>query len=211
MMVCAASYAVRWPAGVATMEKHILERYSRTDDGTLIVDIAAPRIEDLYNNYDQSAPYLKKDLEPNLVDYIVDCAGEVGPEPFALQFSLDTPIGHDSMSRLKDSVHTYFRYLKELELRELKGMFRTSLILFSIGIAVLTLSVWMNPLIEDSESVVSRVFAEGLTVAAWVSLWEALATFLINWAPHRRRIRLYERIAAAPLRFNPLRPAIDKT
>ena len=210
------------------MEKHILERYSRTDDG--MAEIAKTgtqeallgrmqtrkelyeliRYED-YNNYDQSAPYLKKDLEPNLVDYIVDCAGEVGPEPFALQFSLDTPIGHDSMSRLKDSVHTYFRYLKELELRELKGMFRTSLILFLIGIAVLTLSVWMNRLIEDSESVVSRVFAEGLTVAAWVSLWEALATFLINWAPHRRRIRLYERIAAAPLRFNPLRPAIDKT
>jgi len=55
------------------------------------------------------------------------------------------------------------------------------------------------------DSVVSRVFAEGSTVTAGVSLWEALATFLINRAPYRRRIRLYERIAAAPLRFNPPR------
>jgi hypothetical protein len=28
-----------------------------------------------------------------------------------------------------------------------------------------------------------------------VSLWEALAMFLVNWAPHRRLIRMYERIA----------------
>ena len=183
------------------MEKGILERYARTPDGKVIVDIAASRVEELYNNYDKSAPYLKKDLDSDLVDYVVDCVKEVGPEAFALQFSLETPVEADAMSRLKDSVGTYFRYLKQLELRELRNMFRTSMILFSIGIAVLTLSVWMNRLIETSESVLSRVFAEGLTVAAWVSLWEALATFLINWTPHRRRMRLYERIAAAPVRF----------
>jgi hypothetical protein len=34
-----------------------------------------------------------------------------------------------------------------------------------------------------------------------VSLWEALAMFLVNWAPHRRLIRMYERIAKADVRF----------
>ena len=43
--------------------------------------------------------------------------------------------------------------------------------------------------------------AEGLTIVAWVSLWEALAMFLVNWAPHRRLIRMYERIAKADVRF----------
>jgi hypothetical protein len=38
-------------------------------------------------------------------------------------------------------------------------------------------------------------------IAAWVSLWEALAMFLVNWAPHRRLIRMYERIAKADVRF----------
>jgi hypothetical protein len=191
------------------MEKGILERYSRTPDGKVIVDIAASRVEALYNNYDKSAPYLKKDLDSDLVDYIVECVKEVGPEGFALQFSLETPVDPESMARLKDSIGTYFRYLKQLELRELRNMFRTSMILFLIGIAVLTLSVWMNRLIETSESVLGRVFAEGLTVAAWVSLWEALATFLINWTPHRRRIRLYERIGAAPVRFRHVSPPQD--
>ena len=99
------------------------------------------------------------------------------------------------------SIPKYFFYLKELEFRELKRMSRTSLILVLIGVSVLTLSVWVNKILANSESVVAQVFAEGLTIAAWVSLWEALATFLINWAPHHRQIKLFERIADAPVFF----------
>jgi hypothetical protein len=185
------------------METGILERYSRTTDGRVIVDIAAGRIEELYNDYDRSAPYVKKDLEPDLVDYIVDCVRELGEEKFALQVSVDTPVEAEQMARLKISINKYFLYLRDLEVRELKGMFRTSFILLVVGIAILTLSVWLNRFIQVHETVVSRVFAEGLTVAAWVSLWEALATFLINWLPHRRQIKLYARIANAPVVFNP--------
>ena len=184
------------------MEKPILERYARGEDGRLVIDVTAGRIEDLYNYYDKSAPYLKKDLEPELVDYLVECVREIGREPFAVRFRLDTPVDADGMARLKESVGRYFLYLKQVELGELRSMFRTSLILLAVGLAILTLSVWFNRSIETDETVVGRVFAEGLTVAAWVSLWEALATFLINWMPHRRRIRLYERIAAVPLLFN---------
>jgi hypothetical protein len=183
------------------MEKDILERYARSSDGVVIIDIAANRIEELYNDYDKSAPYLKKDLEQDLVDYLVDSVREVGKEKFAIRFSIAGTVDPAPMSRVKMSIQKYFFYLKELERRELKRMFRTSLILFVIGIAILTLSVWMNRMFETDETVVIRVFAEGLTVAAWVSLWESLATFLINWAPHRRRIRLYERIAEAPVLF----------
>lgn len=189
------------------MEKDILERYARSSDGGVIIDIAAKRIEDLYNDYDKSAPYLKKDLEQELADYLVDSVREVGKEKFTIQFSIAGAVATTPMSRVKMSIHNYFSYLKELERRELKRMFRTSLILFVIGIAILTLSVWVNRIFEVDATVVSRVFAEGLTVAAWVSLWESLATFLINWAPHRRKIRLYERIAGAPVLFRKMPPA----
>jgi hypothetical protein len=49
--------------------------------------------------------------------------------------------------------------------------------------------------------VTANVFAEGLTVAAWVSLWEALAVLLIEWFPHRKNIVLYRRLANAELVF----------
>ncbi len=43
------------------------------------------------------------------------------------------------------------------------------------------------------------------------SLWEALATFLINWLPHWRQIELYQRITEAPVVSNRFPPtaAVD--
>jgi hypothetical protein len=40
-----------------------------------------------------------------------------------------------------------------------------------------------------------------LTVAAWVSLWESIATFLIEWNPNRREIELCDRLATASVFF----------
>jgi hypothetical protein len=59
----------------------------------------------------------------------------------------------------------------------------------------------LNERLDAEASVMGSVFAEGLTVAAWVSLWESLATFLIHWTPRRRRIRLFESIAQSDVLF----------
>ena len=119
------------------MQKYILDRYSRDSDGRLIIEIAAERIEDLYNDYQKTAPFMKKDLEQGLVDYIVDCVSEIGKEEFILQFSIAGTMDSEKISRVKLSIREYFNYLKELELREMNRMSRTSLILFFIGITLL--------------------------------------------------------------------------
>lgn len=191
------------------MEKYILERYTHTPDGKVIIDIAASKIEDLFSYYDRSAPYLKKDLDQELVDYIVDACRDIGNAPFILQFSIDNLLDEEAMSRLRQSIPRYFLYLKELEIRDLKRMFRTSTTLLLVGLVLLTLSVWVNLRLETDARVISHVFAAGLTVAAWVSLWEALATFLINWLPHRRRIKRCNRIANAPIHFSQVKDSTD--
>ena len=184
------------------MQKPILDRYSRSSDGSLIIEIAADKVEDLYNDYQKSAPFLKKDLEQELVDYIVDSVSEIGNEKILLQFSISGVTGQERIARVKLSIREYFHYLMELESREMRRMFRTSLILFLIGITLLVLLLWFNQLVQTHDSMLTRILTEGLTVAAWVSLWEALATFLINWAPHRRQIKLFRRIADAPVAFD---------
>jgi hypothetical protein len=185
------------------METPILDRYTRTDEGRLIIDIAASRVEELYSDYDNTANFLKKDLEPDLVDYLVESAREIGKLPFAIRFSFPGTVDAEATLRVCQSISTYFTYLTHLEKRQLRQMFRTSFIMLLAGLAILTLSVRLNLHVEHSTSVVARVFAEGLTVAAWVALWNALATFLLNWAPYRRLLVLYARIAAAPVMFSP--------
>lgn len=68
-------------------------------------------------------------------------------------------------------------------------MFRRSAIFFVLGIAILFASVSLNRLLGPERSVTANVFAEGLTIAAWVSLWEALAIILIEWFPPSQEYR----------------------
>ena len=188
--------------GIAGMTKRILERYARTNDGRVIIDIAAGRIADLYDDFDRHAPYLKKELDQGLVEYLIDSVREIRREPFLIQFSLSDPVDSPALERVKTSLQNYFLYLKELEARELRRLLRGSLILLIIGIAILTASVLVNGRPAVREVLLGKVIAEGLTIAAWISLWEALARFLLKWPPHRWMIRMYERIATADVQVH---------
>ena len=183
------------------MKREILDRYARTQEGSVIIDINAGKVEDLYNDYDRYAPYIKKELDAELVEYIIDSVDEIGSEPFVIRFHLITPVTPELASRLSGSIAGYFHYLRELELRAFKQLIRKSLYLLMIGLLFITASVWLNSHFEETMGVLQQVFAEGLTIVGWVSLWEAVALFLIDWMPHRRRIRMYERIAHSGLDF----------
>jgi len=84
----------------------------------------------------------------------------------------------------------------------MKDMLKKSVTLLFIGAFIATISVFMHQSELMNRSIGYAVMAEGLTVAAWVSLWEALATFLIKWVPYKKKISLYKRIANAKIRFN---------
>lgn len=183
------------------MKENILDRYGRTRDKKVIIDIAAAKIDDLYNDLDKYAPYRKKELDPNLVAYLIDSAREIGKEDFVIQVRISASADPGLTSQVQTSIQNFFLYLVNLELRTLSHMARSSLTLFAIGVVILFLSVWITQQYAGQESVIADVFAEGLNVAAWVSLWYALANLLINWTSHRQEIQMYRRIAKAPVLF----------
>lgn len=183
------------------MKEKIYARYPHTQDGNYIIDITAGKINDLYDDFDKYAPYVRKELDQDLVEYISDSAGELGKEGFSIRFHLNESPDEMMKARIIASINSYFLYLRTIELHEWARVMRTSLIFLAIGIAVMFLSVWVNEQMATNATVMKKVFAEGLTVAAWVSLWEALATFLINWMPYSRKTKMYERIASAPVLF----------
>jgi len=76
-------------------------------------------------------------------------------------------------------------------------MIKRSIALLILGLTILTGSIWLRGTLAETRSVVFNVFLEGATVASWISLWESFATFLVSWMPHRKSIRIYERLAVA--------------
>lgn len=183
------------------LKKNILERYPQTPDGQYIIDINAGKISDLYNDFDNRMPYVRKELDQDLVEYISDSARDLNKEDFIILLQFVEPPDEMMKDGITKSIYSYFIYLKTIELKELSRVLRTSMIFFLIGLSLLFLSVWVNEQLSPTATVVTKVFAQGLTVAAWVSLWEALATFIINWTPYTRQARIYERIANAPVQF----------
>lgn len=179
----------------------VLNRYERDASARILIDVAAERVEDLYSNFDRSAPYIRRDLDPDLVEYLTECARELGPEPFALRFTLTQAPDEERRGRIRRSVNSFFCYLVDVERRNIRQMMSRSLVFLLIGLAILFCALSLNQWLGEERSVVANVFAEGLIVAAWVSLWEALATFLIEWFPHRKNVALYRRLGSAELLF----------
>lgn len=66
------------------MKKSILERYRRDSAGQLVVDIAAEKVGDLYDDFDKHAPFVKKELDYDLVEYLIDSVRELGRELFSV-------------------------------------------------------------------------------------------------------------------------------
>ena len=186
------------------MKKDLLSRYERSPEGEILVDVSATKAEDLFSTFDRSAPYVRRDLEQDLVEHLIGCAREVGAEPFRIRFTFVTPCGEEVQSRIKRSVNNFFLYLAEVERQKIIRMFRRSSMFFFLGITILFISVWLEQHMGAIRSVLGNVLSQGISVAAWVSLWEALATFLIEWLPCRRDIKIYLRLAAAETIFRSL-------
>lgn len=186
------------------MKKSIISRYERTEKNEVIIDASVRAVEDLYNNFDRTAPYLKKDLDQEFVDYVIECVHEISKSDFVIQISLSNMPDETVMDRVRSSIQTYFQYLQETEKRALGAMFRRSMVLFTIGLMLLVLAIMATRRLSLSESVLAEVFAQGLTVAAWVSLWEAIANLFLEWYPHRQNIKRHSSVINAPVIFRHL-------
>lgn len=182
-------------------KQSVHSRYERDIHGTLCLDVAADKAEDLYNNFDRNAPYIRRDLNQDLADYLIDCAEELLPQTFAIRFTFNQHHDEDTLARIQRSVATYFQYLAGQEREQMRKMFTRSGIFLLVGVAILAGSVLLARWLGVERGVVANMFAEGVNIAAWVALWEALAVFLVDWYPHRKQIRIYTRLAQAPLLF----------
>jgi hypothetical protein len=182
----------------------ITNRYEFTDKNEAIIDVSVHNVESLYSNFDRTAPYSKKDLDEELVDYLTDSAREIRKYKFVIRISLSHPPDKTLIDRVKNSINTYYAYLRELEIRRIKEMFKRSSILFVVGLVLLALAIEVTRRLTVQHGVLTEVFAQGLTVAAWVSLWEAIANLFLEWSPHKKNISLYNKLMNAPVTFRHL-------
>lgn len=187
------------------MKKPIIDRYEKTDKNQVIIDVSIQSVEDLYHDFDRRAPYHRKELHQEFVDYLTECVQEIGKHPFIIRISLEKMPDEAVEGRIKQSLNNYYAYLKVIEIRKMKRMFKQFAILFSLGLALLVLAILASRRLASSQGVIEEVFARGLTIAAWVSLWEAIVKIFLELPPYRQNIRLFDRIIEGRIIFRCLK------
>ncbi len=188
------------------MKRNVLSRYDRDEAGRVVIDVSASRPDDLYNNFDKSSPYIRRDLDKDLTDYLVSCVLELDDAPFVIRFTILGPMEEARVARLRRSVKEYFVYLRGFEHLSLARMLKRSVGFLVLGLGILSGIIWTGRVHGARDTIFGTVVQEGLTVVAWVSLWEAIAVVLMEWLPRRKSLQVYRRIAEAELLFRTITP-----
>jgi len=107
----------------------------------------------------------------------------------------------ERLDHTRRSIRNYFKYLKDVAYADCRHLLRRSLLYLLLGVALLSLSLALPGEAFAAPRVFHNLLSEGLTIAAWVSMWQAFAQLIFDLPPRLHIIRIYRRILRAPLLF----------
>ncbi len=183
------------------MKQDIFSRYESFSDSRLAIDVSVGKIAELFEDFDSAASYIKKDLDQDFVDYLIESVQEIGRNDFVIRINLPEHVQEKHRERVRKSMKSYFQYLELLEWRKLRKMLSKSLLLFGLGMFLLTVSIILQGSTELLSYMMQDLIIEGLTVAAWVSLWSSFAILIFEFTGTIADIRIYRRIAGREVIF----------
>jgi hypothetical protein len=163
---------------------------------TLELNIADPM--QLFNSMDP-APFHERDLDSEVVDYIVEWALEVAPDaPLGLLVTLHHESAPERGAALIcDAMHTSFQRRALAKRRALKKLLREGRISMVIGIVFLAMAIFVSDYLGGmiANKNYAWLLQESVVIGGWVALWHPLNIFLYEWWPLRAERRLFERLA----------------
>lgn len=183
-------------------QEQVLSRYERTEDGRIIVGVSIESINELYNFFDRQTIYSKRDLDEDFVDYLTECAREIYPKPFLIKITTERSLDKKGEDRIKKSIHNYFIYLMDIERRNLKKLFKRSVVLFFLGVSMIFITIRFPDTFFSDQSIFGKIFSEGIVIAAWVALWEVFSNLIMEWYPMSQKIRIFRRILEAEVKVD---------
>jgi hypothetical protein len=169
------------------------------------IEVHVPEVRNLFNAIDP-APFNDRDLDPAAEAFIVNWSKDLPRDaPLALLVHLDRPCDlADAAAVLRDAVHRFFRDRASTERRRLRELLRRGRISLGVGLAFVAATIAATTLIEAwwPSTGFGRIFHESLLIVGWVAMWRPLEVFLYDWWPIRAEARLFDRLAAMPVRVS---------
>jgi len=155
----------------------------------------------LFNSLDPS-PFLERDLDDDLVDYITSWAREIPKSrPLRLRIQVrQPPRRDDEVGILRQAVHNHFTNSAQLKRNEFRQLMRRGRLSLLIGLAVLSTAMLASQLVEATgREPLLDLLREGILIGGWVAMWRPLEILLYDWWPVRAERQLHERLRDAEI------------
>ena len=175
------------------------------DKGAPVTAIAlrTATIAHLFSSFDPS-PFRQKDLDAGVEEFITGWVRELPPaETFEIVVHLpQSEAALPDAARIPEAFAHYFTDRALHAEQDMRELFRVGRRFLAIGIMVLIACLTASQIAAAiiPNKVLAGVLEESLIIVGWVANWKPIEIYLYDWVPIRRRINLYRRLAAAPIR-----------
>jgi hypothetical protein len=172
--------------------------------GVQTLETRVAELRQLFHALDPS-PFGERDLDPRTEEFIVGWARETrSSAPLALVVRLDRPGTAEETALVPSAIRRYFESRALVTRRELRQLLRQGRISLVIGLAFVATAIVVGDLVFGDFRY--GLVRESLVIGGWVALWRPLEIFLYDWWPIRAEAKLYDRLAAMPVRIDATGP-----
>ncbi|RME77945.1 hypothetical protein D6774_02935 [Candidatus Woesearchaeota archaeon] len=143
-------------------------RYETTRKGDFVVAIALDTYEEIFNEWDNTKAYHKKDLDEEFVAYLIESFDELKGRNAVIR--LDIPKRDKKKKKAIKGIHLYFDYLSALKKKELRVFFSKMVGVVIIGATFISASVIFAAQESLEENLLNSLFHEGMVIVGWVTI-----------------------------------------
>ncbi|MFU8792771.1 MAG: hypothetical protein ACNA7K_01990 [Acholeplasmataceae bacterium] len=170
------------------------------DQSAYMIEVSLEDYSELFNGWDAS-PLRRKDLEPELVDYLEQAGTEIPlKEAVELVFYLpvalkDSDKEQKSMTGIKNHLKVVLMFIDKTLYRSYRQVvtYISLSILFLLGAYLLRNSA--------DVSLLFSIMVEGLFIGGWFLLWNAFSTFFFTSHETRQRRKIFKRFLNCNITF----------
>jgi hypothetical protein len=186
------------------MNKKKLETLSlyRTnpENNAYLIEVSLEDYSELFNGWDAS-PVRRKDLEPELLDYLEEAGTEI---PIKQSIELVFYLPKDKRDAEKDersitTIQNNFKVVNQMIQKKIERNYRRLLVYVTLSLIFLVAAYLLRNV--TTLSLLTNIMIEGFFIGGWFLLWEAFSLFFFDTHEFKIRQKIFKRFIDSKIIF----------
>ena len=182
-------------------ERKILERYEK-ENNQYIIQISTNAFRDLFNKYDRTSSFIKRDLDYDLAEYLFESASDLDGREFYICLNLYAEQQSDVLEeKVNKGIDSYFEYEAHKIEKRRRQVVKKIILHILLAVICIFISYTLDKVLT-TDSFLYVLFVESIVIAAWVLMWPVFSDFIYELLDIKQTIKIYRKLVNAELKFN---------